>query len=226
MVVFGTPAYEPSVSIDYHNSMMATTMDLTRRGIQSIGCVLAGNCFLDRARNEIVDYFLHKTDATDLFFIDADVGWDYSVIPRILEYSAPIVGGLVPKRGNDGEYHQNTLTGVVNEDKLIQSMELPTAFMRLKRSVFEKMDAFYPDLKEATKATAEIPFPWPHTPYFQDGLTKYGVIGEDIFFNRQWHAMGEFAWIDVDVSFVHRGTKIWKGNFFDHAKSTGLLTIS
>src|SRR5450631_2579579 len=103
--------------------MMSTTMDLTRRGIQSTGCVLAGNCFLDRARNEIVDYFLNKTEASDLFFIDADVGWDYSVIPRLLDYEAPIVGGLVPKRGKDGEFHQNTLTGKVNEEKLLQSME-------------------------------------------------------------------------------------------------------
>jgi hypothetical protein len=47
--------------------------------------------------------------------------------------------------------------------------------------------------------------------------------GEDIYFCRRWCETGEFLWIDSDVTFTHRGSKVWKGNFYEHAKSSGLL---
>jgi hypothetical protein len=54
-------------------------------------------------------------------------------------------------------------------------------------------------------------------------MGKYGWSGEDMFFCRQLVAMGEYAWIDSDVTFTHRGSKAWKGNFYEHCVSTGLL---
>jgi hypothetical protein len=91
--------------------------------------------------------------------------------------------------------------------------------MRIKREVFARMDAAFPELEALTKQA----FAWPHTPYFQRGNTTYGLVGEDIFFCRQMIAMGEHVWIDSDMDFTHRGSKAWKGNFYDHAVSTGLL---
>ena len=217
-VLFGTPSYDKQVCVDYLQSMVMTSILLTAQRVHMHLNVHAGNCFIDRARNAIVDYFLHETEATDLIFVDADIGWDAQAIGRVLSYDEEIVAGLVPKREADhqAKYHQNAITGVM-QNGLFQSLEAPTAFMRIKRSVFAKMDAAYPELKTLDDTTE-------HTNYFDTGVKGGKFRGEDIDFCRKWVAMGEFIWIDSDISFTHRGTSTWKGNFYDHAVSTGLLS--
>lgn len=180
--------------------MVGSAILLTKRGVEIHQHVLAGNCFLGMARNAIVEAFLAST-ATDLVFIDADVGWDPKVLPRILAYEEEIVAGLVPKRDTTSEscYHANALTGVI-QNGLFQSLEAPTAFMRIKRGVFAQLQK----------------------PYFRAESSE-ADFGEDIYFCRQWCALGKHVWIDADIEFAHRGSKVWKGNFYDHAVRTGLL---
>lgn len=199
-VFFGTPSYSKTLSVDYNRSMVQSAILLTKLGIEMHQQVLAGNCFLGMARNAIVKDFLAST-ATDLIFVDSDVGWDAKVLPRILSYEQEIVGGLVPKRDTENEscYHQNALTGVI-QNTLFQSLELPTAFMRIKRSAFAK-------LKE---------------PYFR-AESSAEEFGEDIYFCRRWCETGEFLWVDSDITFTHRGSRAWRGNFYDHAVKSGLI---
>lgn len=212
MVVFGTPCFDKSVSLDYHHSLVETIFLLTRANVSWNTHVVSGKCFIDLARNEIVAAFL-KGKATDLLFIDSDVGWDPAVIGRVLASPESIVAGLVPKRSADSEaeFHQNALTGVIRNG-LFESKEAPTAFMRIKRSVFARLDEAYGYVGYEN---------WPHTPYFQTGGQSF--LGEDIFFCRQWCALGESIWIDPDITFAHRGSKLWKGNFYEHCINTGLL---
>ena len=199
-VMLGTPTYSKSLSVDYHQSAMETMYELTRENIPWTTHIIAGKCYLDLARNEIVEAFL-ASPATDLFFIDADVGWDAKAVTRFLTYSQGVVAGLVPKRSAncEGEFHQNALTGVI-EDGLFQSLEAPTAFMRIKREVFARLKR----------------------PYFRTASAEEDW-GEDIYFCRRWCELGEWIWIDSDVTFSHRGDKVWKGNFYDHCKAARLL---
>jgi len=200
-VFFGTPSYDKAVTVDYNQSLVQSAILLTKLGIEMHQEVLAGNCFIDLARNRLVDSFLAST-ATDLIFVDADVGFDARVLPRILNHSDEIVAGLVPKRSTDSEsdFHQNALTGVIR-DGLFQSMEAPTAFMRIKRQAFDRLKK----------------------PYFRTGSSE-ADFGEDIYFCRRWCETGQFLWIDADITFSHRGSKAWRGNFYEHCVSTGLLT--
>ena len=187
--------------MEYTSSLCESAIRLTQAGVGLYHSVAPGNPFLDLARNELVDKFL-ATDATDLLFVDADVGWDAKVLTRILSYKQEIVGGLVPKRDktSDSIFHQNAMTGVVQAG-LFETKEMPTAFMRIKRAVFAKLQK----------------------PYFKIGSTPKD-FGEDIYFCRRWVETGGKMWIDSDISFSHRGGKAWKGNFYDHCITTGLLT--
>ena len=200
MVFFATPSYDPNVCVDYCNSMLKAAVLLTAMGIKMEHYVHAGDIFIDKARNSIVDAFL-ATEATDLIFVDADVGFDAQVVPRLLLHPQLVVGGLVPKRDKfkDNVYHMNAITGVM-EDGLMQSLEIPTAFVRIKRQCFERMSK----------------------PYYKIGVND-ADFGEDIYFCRKLRQMGEFCWIDSDISFTHRGTKAWTGNFYEHAVEAGFL---
>lgn len=219
-VLFATPTFDKTVSVDFLISMMGTVRELTLRGIPVQLHILAGNQFTDFARNKCVHYFLHDTQATDLFFIDSDEGWDPKAIPRVLSYDEEIVGGLPPKKCDPPAFHSNALTGVIQHG-LFQSLECGTGFLRIKREVFGKIRAAYPDLKTHDQN--------PEIPYFQAGyrnghlVKDRGFLGEDMFFCRLWIAMGEFIWIDSDITFTHRGSKAWTGNFYEHAVKSGLL---
>lgn len=200
-VFIATPTYDEWVSMEYTSSLCETAIRLTHAGIGMYHCIAPGNPFLDLARNGLVEKFL-QTHADSLLFIDADVGWDSKVVTRILSYKQEIVGGLVPKRNqtNESDFHSNALTGVVSPEGLFQAFEVPTAFLRIKRSAFEKMKK----------------------PYFKIGANEKD-FGEDIYFCRRWAELGEHMWIDSDITFSHRGGKAWKSNFYEHALKSGML---
>ena len=221
-VFFATPTYAYHMCAEYVASMMMTCIHLTHLKVEVTAQVVGGLCFIDLARNKLCTAFL-ASDATDLFFIDDDVGWDYKAVKRFLDYPQDVVAGLVPKKVEGEAFHDNALTGEI-ENGLIASLEAPTAFMRIKRRAFEKIDIARPEFKEYLGLDTG-------TAYFQTGFAmnpdnKMDFRGEDIFFCRQWVAMGEKIWIDPQVDFTHRGSKTWKGNFIEHAMAKGTITAS
>lgn len=225
-VMFATPTYDYQMSVDFVSSIMCASIHLTHLGMDARAKFVGGMCFIDLARNDLVKHFL-ATDCTDLFFIDADVGFDYKAVPRFLGYRQSIVAGLVPKKwdkeaGDRPPFHDNAITGVM-EDGLLASLEAPTAFMRIKRHVFEILDAAYPHYK--TYKTMERGTPYFQTGYYKDPENEdVSFMGEDIFFCRQWCRLGEKLWLDPNVNFSHRGSHTWKGNHLEHCFEVGKLT--
>lgn len=208
-VFIATPAYDEWVSLEHGDSLFETGAYLAMAGIGMQRSVAPGNPFLDVARNDLCQKFL-ASGCTDLLFVDADVGWDAKIVTRVLSYPQEVVGGLVPKRDatSDRTFHQNAITGRMSAEGLFEAKEIPTAFLRIKRSAFEK-------LKRAGFGTPEKPF-------FKIGHEK-SEFGEDIYFCRRWCELGESMWIDSDITFSHRGGKAWRGNFYDHCLQSGLL---
>lgn len=221
-VLFATPTYDFQFSCDHVASMMATTIYLTQHHVEVSARYVGGMCFIDLARNDLVKFFLNETDADDIFFVDADIGWDWRVVPRILNSPKPIVGGLAPKRRDDKakQWHDGTLTGKI-EDGLLECLELPTAFMRIKREVFAVLDEAYPEYKHYNTLEHGVA-------YFQTGWAAGGkeFTGEDIFFCRQWCKLGGSLWLDPDIEFSHRGSTTWKGNYITHGVESGKLTVT
>jgi len=209
-VFVATPSYDEWFCMEYTSSLMETAVRLTLAGVGVYHSVAPGNPFLEIARNQLVEKFL-ATDAENLLFVDADVGWDAKAVLRVLKAPHEVVGGLVPKRDakKDDVYHMNALTGG-RDDFLLEAIEIPTAFMRIKRSVFEKWQ----------ELNAGVPYfgrgPSPHSTNPRD-------TGEDIWFCREWVHMGGTMWVDPDITFSHRGGKAWKGNFWDHCVNSGLV---
>jgi hypothetical protein len=222
VVLFATCSLSPEVSVDYLNSMLSTQTECTKAGIPWGHRIRVGLQFTDLARNELVDYFLKSPEGfTQLFFIDADQGWDPQAILRMVMAGKDVVSALPPKKCDPPTFHDNAITGKI-EDGLFEALEAGTGCMRIKRTVFSRMDSAFPELAQGIGT----PFGWPHTPYFQTGMGKYGWNGEDMFFCHQLTSMGEHVWIDSDVTFTHRGSKAWKGNFYDHCVAKGLLKRS
>ena len=221
-VMFATPTYDYQVCGEYLASMMMSCIHLTHLKVEVTAQLVAGLCFIDLARNKLTKAFM-DSDATDLFMIDADVGWDYKAVKRFLDYKQEVVAGLVPKKLETEGFHDNALTGEI-EDGLIASLEAPTAFIRIKRSAMEKYIAAYPELADYYTLDTG-PAVW-QTGFSRNPAGKMDFKGEDIFFCRQWIAMGEKIWVDPQVEFSHRGSRVWKGTFIDHAMAKGTITAT
>lgn len=195
--------------MEYASALFESAAYLSQAGIEMSHAIAPGNPFLDVARNQLCATFL-ASDATDLLFVDADVGWNAKALTRVLSWPQEIVGGLVPKRDatREDSFHMNALTGKMSSEGLFEAIEIPTAFLRIKRSALERLQA-------VGLGTDERPF-------FKIGSRKED-FGEDIYFCRRWVETGQKLWVDSDLTFTHRGGKVWRGNFFEHAIKSGIL---
>ncbi len=101
-----------------------------------------------RTRNVLTAQFL-KSDCTHLLFMDSDLIFTVEHVKELLLANQPVVGGFYPKK------QEGRLEWVVNPlipsppmrgDALQPLKYIGTGFLCIKREVFEKMIAAYPEL--------------------------------------------------------------------------------
>lgn len=208
-VMFATPSYDRNFCAEYVMSMMQTVVDLQAVGIENTLVVIGGDCFVDRARNMACHAFL-ASDATDLFFIDADMGWDVAGIHRLLAHEPLIVGGAYRRR-EDSEGYAVRFGGSMLMDAagLVEAEGLPAGFLRIRRAALEQMAEHVPTYEQEGKVVRR---------FFSTGIRDGEFWGEDLNFCRDWIALGQKLYLDPDISFMHVGRKKWTGNYLEFVK--------
>lgn len=206
-VFIATPAYE-SVKAGYALSLAKTVEELTRRGIPRTINILFGNCHVDDGRNDLVRDFLDNTQCTDLIFIDADVMWEPDAFLRLIQHdTTDIVAGAYPFKSNSGMFPVGKIVGGQEGGKgkaaLLSVSYAPTGFMRIPRSVFEKLS---PDKPTSGKLD-------PSRRFFERRYTDRTYDGGDVTFCRKWIAEGGQVYIDPSLKLAHIGEHIWHGDF-------------
>jgi GT2 family glycosyltransferase len=95
---------------------------------------------IDRARGDCVAHFL-STEATHLFFIDADIGFTPERLRAPADGQADIVGGVYPIKRDDGGFPIDLeAMGATDAEGFAACNELPGGFLCIKREVFDKVD--------------------------------------------------------------------------------------
>lgn len=235
-VFFATPAYTGAPSGIHQYAMLGTIAALER--IEDIGwewCLLMHNCHVDDARNTLIRNF-RASDCTDLFFIDADNGWDPKDVIRFLRMDDEFVAGVYPyKTFDDSDYPCHVPEGDINAYKrpgapegLVPALRVPTGFMRLRRSVIDKMIKKYGtrqhkggDHQEGMPPTVVL-FERSFGPDPAGDPDDDRRWGGDLAFCNLWRAIGGEIWIDPHVTLRHAGPWVWEGNVGDHwKKKTG-----
>lgn len=220
-VLFATPSLGHQVSIDYFRSSIETSALLRDAGIGHTYTFEGGNQFIARARNWLVtDFLKNHPNASDLFFIDDDLGWDPYAALRILESPKDVVAGLYPEKC-DGDHFPGELNfgepgdgRFTVEDGLFLANYVPGGFLRIKRHVLELMAARSAVYKIATPQGFREEYD-----IFQTGACEDGQWwGEDYQFCQRWRAMDGKIWIDPDATFHHSGRKRWTGSVADQLR--------
>jgi hypothetical protein len=217
-VCFGMPTFGANVNVKCVVSLLATQDLMLAQNIEYDMIVVSYGAIISKNRSLLIEAFL-KTDATDLFFIDSDVGFPPEALLKILERPEDLVAGVYPNKTEwQDDYPLRLMldkkgTVVCSEDgKLVEAVRLPTGFMRIKRSVVEAMINAYPELKWIEKWRFSKQ---EHVLYdlFRHVDPDGRWTGEDYAFCDRWRALGGRMWVYPDIDFVHTGIKEWKGNY-------------
>jgi GT2 family glycosyltransferase len=157
------------------------------------------------------------SDATDLLFIDSDINFEPDDIFRLMAWGADpkkgIVAGVPRTRSEnkvyiaDLDYDENgelTMNGM----GLVRGKRVATAFMLIRREVFEQMMAAHPEwVYKDQRSDRMIPC------LFDFKLTEEGYIGEDFLFCDRARELGFEVWIDPTIKLGHMGVQEYEGCF-------------
>jgi hypothetical protein len=192
---------------------------------------------ITRARNSMAHDFL-ETDCTHLMFIDADIGFDPSVIPPMISANKDIICGLYPKKeinwldvekavkaGVPADQLANyTGAFVVNAigDKFTGSNSDPieianggTGFMLIKREVFkalaDKVRYYHNDVFLTTEDITKVKV---IKEFFATSIDKESgnrLLSEDYHFCKIARQAGFRVWAAPWAQLSHCGTYIFSG---------------
>lgn len=173
---------------------------------------LYGDSLVSRARNSLTRQFL-DSDCTDLLFIDSDLKFTTRDVERIMSHPEEVVGGMYCKK------QEGTPQLVINPvpdrpgeqtaSGLIEVRYVGTGFLRVRRSVFEKMIAAFGEsiaykLDPDHKIT-EYDFWHVGVCHFEknDYPTRY--LSEDWWFCEMCKRIGVKVWADRGILLRHTG---------------------
>lgn len=217
-VFIATPAYDGRVHTAFTASLIMSFSRMAHAGIQATWESLDGCCYIPVARNKLVRSFL-ESDYTDMLFVDSDVGWDADGLMRLLSYDRPFTAGIVPFKIDQEAYpvhfqmKEDGTPSIDEETGLTEGIMVATAFMRIRREVFELMIEKYPDALLVVEKNINGDKDGEYMNFFDCVRLGERWWGEDARFCRLWTSIGGKIWIDPNIDFTHSGSKTWEGNF-------------
>lgn len=206
------PAYTGQIHLGTMRSILTDLLLLAERGDKVTIFDESGNAMIADCRGLIVAKFL-ESDATDLVFVDSDVTWESGALLRMVDQPMEFVSGIYPQRRDPENYCVQWLIDRAElrgdpETGLLEVMGVPAGFMRMRRSMLEKMVAHYTDTAfyctDAPNETVHALFD-----PVRIGKVKYG---EDFSFCKRWRDIGGQVWIDPEINMGHVGFKTFIGS--------------
>lgn len=172
-----------------------------------------GDSAVCRARNWLTRKFL-ESDCTHILFIDSDLVFSLEQAQRIMAHQELVVGGLYQKKQEgQPELVINTYPDPkpVTDSGLMEVRYIGAGFLRIARSVFERMIAaweeelwYNPDYEPAA---TEYDF-WHMGVYkYPDGKRRW--LSEDWWFCQKCLDLGIRVWADMHILMRHSGTALY-----------------
>lgn len=215
-IFIALPAYDFKVSLKLAVSLARFTQAAPQHGIDvQIGSV-CGCSVVSRARNLLVQDLLNS-ECDYLIFIDSDINFEPEDILRLMAWGSDpkkgIVAAVPRTRSEDKVYianldydENNELT--MNGMGLVRAERVATAFMLVRREVFETLDNAHPEWRYYDKRSDRtVPC------VFDFMLTEEGYIGEDFLFCDRTREAGFEVWVDPSITLGHMGVQEYVGNF-------------
>jgi hypothetical protein len=215
-IFIALPAYDFKVSLKLAISLARFAQTAQQHGIDiQIGSV-CGCSVVSRARNLLAKDMLDST-CTELLFIDSDINFEPEDILRLMAWGSDAKKGIiagVPRTRSENKVYIATLDHDENKELtmngmgLVRAKRVATAFMLVRREVFETLynehpEWHYVDDRSDRKLSCMFDFK----------LTEEGYVGEDYLFCDRAREHGFEIWVDPSISLGHMGIQEYVGNF-------------
>ena len=218
-IFFATPCYGGMITDQYFLSMFKTTQALSQVPCSFRLTTLRNESLVTRARNILTAMYL-DSDASHLFFLDADIEWEPDAILRAISADKDIVASAYPKKALPIQYALNfKFIDPVNkrirfENGIVEFLDASTGFFCIKRQVFERMMLEYPELHYKNDSNIDEKIAKYCYAFFDTHIDEEDrrYLSEDYRFCRLWQKLGGEIWLDPKTKLNHIGTYTFEGN--------------
>ena len=217
-IFIALPAYDFKVSLKLAVSLAKFSRASAEHGIDIQLGSICGCSVVSRARNLLAKDML-ESKCDYLLFIDSDINFEPDDIFRLMAWGTDPKKGIVaavPRTRNESKVYIATLDYdakgdlTMNGMGLVRAKRVATAFMLVRREVFETLEREHPEwayYDSKTDRTLSCMFD------FQ--LAEEGYIGEDFLFCDRVRDHGFEVWIDPSITLGHMGVQEYVGNYGD-----------
>lgn len=237
VIMVATPCFGGLVTQDYTMSLLNLQAAAQREGYEVGVTFLANDALITRGRSALVSRFLDTPRATHLLFIDSDITFDPDQVTRLVRADKDFVAAFYPAKiidwdllaqrfGRTAETLPESGLAYVGalaegadaarDGDFAKAIYAGTGFQLIKRAVFTRMIAAYPELKySGVHAYPRVARPSDNLYALFDCMIdpETGVyLSEDYAFCRRWRALGGEIWLDLKSKLVHTGSYSFRGN--------------
>jgi hypothetical protein len=238
-----TPMYGGMCTGPYMKSCLDLQSVCHKYGVNVVFYFLFNESLITRARNYLADEFL-RSNCTHLMFIDSDIDFKAMDVMAMLAFDREIMGGPYPKKTiawekifdavkfnvNDvatnplrlesfvGDYVFNVVPGTkeIKLDTPCEVLELGTGFMMVRKDVFPKFQAAYPELmfKPDHNRTQHFDGTREICAFFDTVIDKKTkrYLSEDYMFCQWARNIGIQTWMCPWFELKHLGTYVFGGS--------------
>jgi hypothetical protein len=208
------PMQDMVVDWAFHHSFHETMKHCQQKGINVSVFETAGGSHIGKGRERALWMaYYAKPECTHFLWIDDDMGWDASLVSRLVCADHEFCAAAGVKKVEELALCFNALPGPPQlhpVTKFLGARHVGMAFVMMKRAVIDKMIEGYPELRYNTK---DKPPEWAlflDVIYSGDGMDRER-LSEDYSFCQRWRDIGGEIWIDPDAALIHAGRKEYTG---------------
>jgi hypothetical protein len=171
---------------------------------------MVNESLISRARNTLTAKFLDMPDATHLFFVDADIGWEPWHLLVLLNRDVDVIAGLYPMKTMPIKWVVNGFDGAEEgPDGLQEVSKAGTGFLLMKKHVFGKLNS-HPAVKQYKNDIGLDPkYDQYLKTYFDTAVRQNRYYSEDWTFCENWRDLGGRIWVDKRVLLRHSGSYVF-----------------
>lgn len=203
-VLIGTPCYDGKLHVRFVAGLAQSLKKCQSKGIHIDHLFVPGSALLHNARN-IIFKSAYEQGYDYLVFIDADIGWDWDNLLKLLESGEDMVGGAYPlKTDRVDTYAVKALKKPAVKGTLCECDFIGTGFLAISKKAMKKL--YEKSAKYTDGATKNLRMVFDFT--IQNGM----LSGEDTVMCRKWRKYGGKVWVQTSIKLDHIGEKVFHGD--------------
>ena len=213
-ILISLPCYGGLVNEKTTTSLFNLGKLLVRNNIDHGIMTVANESLITHGRSRIANFFVNNTEFEYLFCLDADVAFSPEDMLKLYSYQKPIVSASYPMKTLPIRHCYELYNPVKLCGNLVKIGGVGMGFVLIHRSVFEKLNKYYSELKyfpglnNSNYPITENEYQNSYH-YFAEMNKEGKYLGEDMSFFHRVSDIGYDVWMDTSIELQHIGSHIF-----------------